>query len=68
MTSLFALLAALIYGAADFLGGTVARRASTLAAVIATQGAGLALLLLGTPLMLDATVTENDVLFGPSRV
>ncbi len=64
MTSIFALLAAVIYGAADFLGGTVARRASTLAAVIATQGAGLVLLLLGTPLMLGATVTANDVLFG----
>ncbi len=64
MTSLFALMAAAVYGAADFLGGTVARRASTLAAVIATQGAGLVLLLLGTPLMLDATVTANDVLFG----
>ncbi len=64
MTSLFALMAAVVYGAADFLGGTVARRASTLAAVIATQGAGLVLLLLGTPLMLPATVTANDVLFG----
>lgn len=64
MTSLFALMAAAVYGAADFLGGTVAKRATTLAAVVATQGAGLALLLLGTPLMLDATVTANDVLFG----
>jgi uncharacterized membrane protein len=64
MTSVFALLAAIVYGAADFLGGTVAKRASTLAAVVATQGAGLALLLLGTPLMLQATVTANDVLFG----
>jgi uncharacterized membrane protein len=64
MTALFALLAAAVYGAADFLGGTVAKRASTLAAVVATQGAGLVLLLLGTPFMLDATVTANDVLFG----
>jgi uncharacterized membrane protein len=64
VTSLFALLAAAIYGAADFLGGTVAKRASTLAAVVATQGAGLALLLLFTPLMLGAVVTANDVLFG----
>ncbi len=64
MTSLFALMAAAIYGAADFLGGSVAKRASTLAAVIATQGAGLVLLLLGTPLMLDATVTATDVTFG----
>ena len=64
MISIFALMAAAIYGAADFLGGTVARRASTLAAVIATQGAGLALLLAGTPLMLDATVTPADVGYG----
>lgn len=64
MTSLFALMAAVIYGAADFLGGMVARRASTLAAVIATQGAGLALLLLGTPLMLNATVTRADIGYG----
>lgn len=62
--SIYALAAAAIYGAADFLGGTVARRASTLAAVVATQGAGLVLLLLGTPLMLDAVVTPNDLLFG----
>ena len=64
MTSLFALLAAAIYGAADFLGGTVAKRASTLGAVIATQGAGLVLLLMGTPLMLGATVTAADIGFG----
>lgn len=64
MTSIFALLAAAIYGAADFLGGTVAKRASTLAAVVATQGAGLVLLLLFAPLMLDAVITANDVLFG----
>lgn len=64
MPSVFALLAAAIYGAADFLGGTVAKRASTLAAVVATQGAGLVLLLLATPAMLGAHVTANDVLFG----
>ena len=62
--SIYALAAAAIYGAADFLGGTVAKRASTLAAVVATQGAGLALLLVGSPLMLDAVVTPNDLLFG----
>lgn len=64
LTSLYALAAAAIYGAADFLGGTVAKRATTLAAVVATQGAGLLLLLLFTPFMLDAAVTPNDVLFG----
>ena len=64
LTSLYALGAAAIYGAADFLGGTVAKRATTLAAVVATQGLGLFLLLLFTPLMLDAVVTPNDLLFG----
>lgn len=64
MTSLLALGAAGFYGAADFLGGMVARRASTLAAVVATQGAGLLLLLLGTPLMLGADVQPSDVAYG----
>lgn len=64
MISLFALLAAAMYGAADFLGGTVARRASAVNAAIATQGAGLALLLLGTPLMLDAHLSAADAGFG----
>lgn len=64
MTSFLALLAAAVYGAADFLGGMVAKRASTLAAVVATQGAGLVLLLLASPLMLGATVTRVDAGFG----
>ena len=67
--SIYALAAAAIYGAADFLGGTVAKRASTLAAVVATQGAGLVLLLLGTPLMLDAVVTPTLIeRFGAAAV
>jgi uncharacterized membrane protein len=64
VTSLFALLAAAMYGAADFLGGTVARRASAVSAAIATQGAGLALLLLGTPFMLEARLSAADAGFG----
>jgi drug/metabolite transporter (DMT)-like permease len=64
MISFLALAAAAVYGAADFLGGTVAKRASTLAAVVATQGAGLLLLVLASPLMLGATVTTADVGFG----
>ncbi|MGE0812178.1 MAG: EamA family transporter [Vicinamibacterales bacterium] len=64
MTYALALVAAAAYGAADFFGGTVARRASTIASVIATQGIGLALLLVATPLMLDAVVRPADVGFG----
>ena len=53
MTSLLALGAAAFYGAADFLGGIATRRATTIATVLTTQGAGLLMLLLCTPLMLD---------------
>ena len=46
ITSLFALGAAAFYGAADFLGGGIAtRRATTMATVLTTQGAGLLMLL-----------------------
>lgn len=64
MASLVALLAALIYGAADFLGGIATRRATMIGTVLTTQGAGLAFLLLVTPLLPDATVARHDVTFG----
>ena len=64
MASLFALLAALTYGAADFLGGIATRRATMIAAVLVTQGAGLVFLLLATPLLPDAIVTRQDLVFG----
>lgn len=64
MTSLFALLAALTYGAADFLGGIATRRATMLGAVLVTQGSGLVFLLLATPLLPDAQVGRHDVMFG----
>ena len=56
MASLFALLAAVTYGAADFLGGIATRRATMMGAVLVTQGAGLVFLLLATPLLPDAHV------------
>jgi uncharacterized membrane protein len=64
MASLFALLAAITYGAADFLGGIATRRATMIGAVLVTQLAGLVLLLLATPLLPDAVVTRADLLFG----
>jgi uncharacterized membrane protein len=64
MASLFALLAAVTYGAADFLGGITTRRATMMGAVLVTQGAGLVLLLLATPLLPDAVVTGADLVFG----
>jgi uncharacterized membrane protein len=59
-----ALLAAVFYGATDFLGGITTRRATMIGAVLVTQGAGLAVLLLVTPLLPDAHLTRTDVIFG----
>lgn len=64
MASLYALLAAAIYGAADFLGGIATRRATMVGAVLTTQGAGLVFLLAATPLLPDAHVTRHDLVFG----
>jgi uncharacterized membrane protein len=63
-TSLLALGAAVFYGAADFLGGIVTRRATTVATVLTTQGAGLLMLLVCTPLLLDSTLDRHDVAFA----
>ncbi len=64
MASLLALLAAVFYGAGDFFGGITTRRATMIGAVLVTQGSGLVFLLMVTPLLPDAQLTRNDVLFG----
>jgi uncharacterized membrane protein len=64
VTSLLALGAAAFYGAADFLGGIATRRATTIATVLTTQGAGLLMLLLCTPLMLDHRLGGRDLAYG----
>lgn len=64
MASLLALLAAAFYGAADFFGGLTTRRATMVGAVLVTQAMGLAVVLLGTPLMLDAELSRADVGYG----
>ena len=64
MVSLMALLSAVVYGAADFLGGIVTRRATMIGAVLVTQGSGLVFLLTATPLLPDAHLTRHDILFG----
>ncbi|HQZ39410.1 MAG TPA: DMT family transporter [Vicinamibacterales bacterium] len=64
MASLLALIAAASYGAADFLGGIVTRRATMVSAVLVTQGTGLAMLLLFTPFMLEARLSRADLGFG----
>ena len=64
MFAVFALLSALCYGAADFLGGFTARRASTLAIVVLSQLAGLLLLLVAVPFLPPAAPGRADVVWG----
>ncbi len=64
MFAVFALLSALSYGAADFLGGLTAKRAHTLAVVVVSQLAGLVLLLAILPLLSPAAPVRTDFLWG----
>jgi uncharacterized membrane protein len=64
MFAVLALLSALCYGAADFLGGLTARRASTLAVVVLSQLAGLVLLLIAVPFLPPAAPGGADVVWG----
>jgi uncharacterized membrane protein len=59
-----ALFSAAFYGAADFLGGLTARRASTTAAVVVAQGSGLVLLAIAVPFLPAASPTRHDLLWG----
>jgi drug/metabolite transporter (DMT)-like permease len=62
--ALLALLSAVLYGAADFVGGLTARRASTLSVVFVSQLAGAIVLAVMLPLLPSATVLTSDVVWG----
>jgi drug/metabolite transporter (DMT)-like permease len=64
VTILLALASACTYGAADFLGGLAARRATALAVVAVSQLAGLGLLLLLLPLLPDGDAAPADFLWA----
>lgn len=64
MPFFLALLSAVTYGAADFFGGMAARRATTIAVVIVSQAAGLAMLLIALPLLPGIVVTPRDLWWG----
>lgn len=66
MTSaiVLALVSAVLYGAADFVGGLTSRRASTLAVVVVSQFAGALLVLALLPLLPAATVIRADMTWG----
>src|SRR5262245_34889968 len=64
MFAVLALVSAVCYGAADFLGGLTSKRASTLAIVVLSQFAGLLLLFLMLPLLPAASPVRADYLWG----
>jgi uncharacterized membrane protein len=64
MAPVLALLSAVAYGAADFLGGMAARKATAVAAVVVSQTAGLILLLFALPLLPETIVNPIDIAWG----
>jgi drug/metabolite transporter (DMT)-like permease len=59
-----ALASAVTYGAADFLGGLAARRASTIAVVVLSQAAGLVMVAFILPLLTPAEPSRSDWIWG----
>jgi drug/metabolite transporter (DMT)-like permease len=63
---LLALSSAVLYGAADFIGGFTSRRAETIAVVLVSQVAGFILLALLVPLLPAVAPTARDLMWGAS--
>jgi drug/metabolite transporter (DMT)-like permease len=59
-----AILASILYGAADFLGGLASTRAPTYSVVIVSQAAGVLLLAIALPLLPAATIAPADLVWG----
>jgi uncharacterized membrane protein len=59
-----AVASAVLYGAADFLGGLASKRASAIVVVLASQCAGLVLLVAMLPLLPAATASSRDFVWG----
>jgi drug/metabolite transporter (DMT)-like permease len=59
-----ALTSAVLYGAADFVGGLAARRAPTIAVVLVSQAAGLALLATGLLVLRGTAPPSRDLMWG----
>jgi uncharacterized membrane protein len=64
MAYLLAIGSAVFYGAADFIGGLVTRRASAIPVVLLSQASGLVLLTLILPLLPHASPSRPDLLWG----
>jgi len=59
-----AILASVLFGAADFLGGLATTRAPTYSVVVVSQAAGVVLLAIALPLLPAATIAPADLLWG----
>jgi drug/metabolite transporter (DMT)-like permease len=64
MFSVLALGSAVLYGAADFIGGFTSRRADTLAVVVVSQAAGLLMVFLLLPFVGAASPVRTDWIWG----
>ena len=65
LASALALTSALVYGAADFLGGLATKRGSTVfSAVVCSQATGLLLVLFALPFLPPASPTAADLAWG----
>jgi drug/metabolite transporter (DMT)-like permease len=64
MVYILALLSAVFYGAADFIGGSASRRASMSAVVTLSQGSGLVALLLALAFLPTASPSAADLAWG----
>ncbi|MFL5278519.1 MAG: EamA family transporter [Myxococcales bacterium] len=64
MPLVLALVSALFYGTADFLGGLAARRSAAIAATALAQGAGLVCLAAAMPFFSSGMPTSGDVSWG----
>jgi drug/metabolite transporter (DMT)-like permease len=63
LTAVFSLTGALVFGAADFLGGLAAKRVSALLVTATAALSGFVLLVVAAP-FLGGTWTQHDVLWG----
>jgi len=59
-----AVLSAVFYGAADFLGGLTSKRADTITVVLLSQFSGLVLVIAMLPFAPAASYTRSDLLWG----
>jgi drug/metabolite transporter (DMT)-like permease len=64
MFPLLALASAILYGAADFIGGLASRRADTMVVVLVSQAAGLLMIALALPFLAAASPSANDWIWG----